>query len=338
MARVGDSSRIIGLAMLVLATGCGRSPAPCPEFSPRNSGDPISLESLACFTRFDGPVFRDHIPGENYQVASDAHVFVDEGGVLRMVYTGDFEGRASIKLATGEDWDLWAATETLIAGTEPAQALFKETAFYRLADSGSHQVFFIGYADEETYQSQIFMAEADSLLGPYEIRPDPIVTRGEQDGRDVYLMTSPTVNDHEGTLFMSYLAWNDAPSRVTEVWVMAVTSLDDGQTWSDPREVEVPIGMEGQVTQGPDGRYYAVSVQEVSRGREGIFLGVAEHPLGPYVSLEEPVLVQAGRPYELHEANAPMVIFDEPNRMAYLYYVGANYWRGWWIMAAYTRY
>ena len=60
-----------------------------------------SLESLACFTRVGEPVLRDPLPAEDYEVASDGHVFHDEAGELRMIYTGDHEGEPAIELLRG---------------------------------------------------------------------------------------------------------------------------------------------------------------------------------------------------------------------------------------------
>ena len=150
-------------------------------------------------------------------------------------------------------------------------------------------------------------------------------------------MTSPSVVEHEGTLHLVYLAWNASPDEVSEVWVMGATSTDDGRSWSGIHEVEVPIGMEGQLTKGPDGAFYATATSAAGNS-EGVVLARATAPFGPYEVLPAPALVKEGAPYEVHEANAAQLSFDEQNRTAYLYYVGADYDEGWWIMLATTRY
>ena len=312
---------------------CALPPAPCDHVARGEPGDPLALEALACFSRSEEPVLRDPVADGSYEVASDGHAFLDETGTLRMIYTGDEEGRPAIKLATGTAYDQWEVTGSLLTQTTAEVARNKETAFYRLSASGQHQIYFIAYDDEETYEAQIFVAAADALSGPYTVDSTPLFGRGQQDGHDIYLMTSPSVVDYEGTLHIAYIGWNASPNEVSQVWVLGATSEDDGATWSAPREVDVPIGMEGQITVGPDGRYYAVSMRE-HQGSEAIFLAVAEHPFGPYTVLEDPVLVKGGAPYEVNEANAPMIVFDEPTRTAHLYYVGADYWRGWWMMLA----
>jgi hypothetical protein len=305
--------------------------AACNDTLAGTDDDPIALGSLACLTRVGEPVLRDPIPGENYETASDGHVFRDAEGTLRMIFSGDADGHIGIKLATGSDWDAWTVDGTLL---DPSMGTTsKETAFYRLADDGTHQIFYIGYEDEDAYQADIYLAEAPALTGPWTIRPEPVVARGMQADRDVYLMTSPSVVAHDGMLYMAWLGWNDRPSDVSEVWVLGATSTDDGRTWTDIREVDVPIGMEGQLTAGPDGRFYATRTGEIGN-TEGIGIGVADHPFGPYTTLDAPVLVKAGAPWEVDESIAPQLTFDPETRTAYLYYAGADYAVGWWMMLA----
>jgi len=56
------------------------------------------------WTREGNPVLRDLILNENYQAASDAHVFLD-GDNIRMIYTGDYNGKPAIKIAHSNDID-----------------------------------------------------------------------------------------------------------------------------------------------------------------------------------------------------------------------------------------
>lgn len=105
------------------------------------------------------PVFRDVIPHANYEVASDGQVFYDDHGGLSMIYSGDIEGRSSIKLARGSSWTDWEPYQALLFKEGPSGLdLHKETAFYRKSPTGKHQIYYIGYEDEDTYQAQIFLA------------------------------------------------------------------------------------------------------------------------------------------------------------------------------------
>ncbi|MEL6344184.1 MAG: hypothetical protein AAFV53_13775 [Myxococcota bacterium] len=309
----------------------------CEPSAAGQPGDPIALSALACMTRADAPIFRDPIPSENYEAASDGHVFRDQRGALRMIYSGDHEGTISIKLADGQGWDRWSANQTLLGEPGPdGQATNKETAFYRLADDGTHQLYFIGYDDEEAYHAEVYLAEASALEGPWTILPEPVVPRGMQAGRDVYLITSPSVVEHDGQLMMTYLGWNGF-ADVTAVWALGAISTDNGRTWGDVQEIDAPIGMEGQITKGPDGRFYAARTGEFG-DVDGIAIGVADHPFGPYEVLPDPVLTLGGAPFETHEIIAPQLFFDASQRTAYLYYTGADHQQGWWMMMASARY
>ena len=138
--------------LLLVETACAPVPiaADCDD-GVGAAGDSIPLERLQCWTRHGEPVLRDPIPDENYEVASDGHVFHDANGNLRMIYTGDTGGHPSIKLATGASWDTWSVTETLLTGVGPSGLdRNRETSFYRLASDGKHQIYAIGYADERT--------------------------------------------------------------------------------------------------------------------------------------------------------------------------------------------
>ena len=73
---------------LVLLVGCKEDPDPTNQWV-RHTGNPI---------------FRDPISGESYESASDPHVFFDDQGELQMIYSGDVNGKSSIKLAKGESW------------------------------------------------------------------------------------------------------------------------------------------------------------------------------------------------------------------------------------------
>ncbi len=302
------------------------------------SDAPIALTDLQDFTRCASPVLRDPTDAGGYEVASDGHIFHDEAGSLRMVYSGDIAGKIGPRIATSTGWDAWTPGEAMLGASQVNGAdQYRETPFYRRAKDGTHQLYYVGYEEEGTYVSEIYLATSDTLQGPYTMPAAPLIKSGDQAGKPVYLMTSPSVMEHEGELLMMYLAWNANPSEVTEVWVMGAVSQDDGVTWGEIREVETPIGMEGQLTRGPDGMYYAVRQGE-SGGKQTVELARASHPFGPYEALPKPVLTQESAPWEVHELNAPQLVFDAQTRTAYLYYVGADYCFGWWMMVAQTQY
>lgn len=285
------------------------------------------------WTREQNPILRDTIVGIDYQVASDAHVFMD-GNTLRVIYTGDDNDKPAIKLATYNSPNSWDPSTVLLGNDGlPGPDANKETAFYRKSVNGKHQIYYIGYEDEITYESQIFLAEADSLKGPYIRRPDPIVAKGLIAGKDVYLITSPSVVEHQNTLYMTFIGWNDSPLNVTEVWVIGATSSDDGHTWSDFQLVDAKIAMEGQITQVNDNRYISVRTGDFENG-EAIFYATAPHPFGPWTEKESPILVQAGPPFEKDEIIAPQIFVEPISGEEVLYYTGADHAIGWWIMKA----
>ena len=267
-------------------------------------------------------------------MASDAHVFFDENSSLKMIYTGDVNEVVSIKLATGNSWTDWEKVTPLLyepnsAGTD----VYKETAFYRKSSTGKHQIYYIGYESEDTYESQIFLAEADSLTGEYYQYPQPVIPKGIIAGEDVYCMTSPSIIEYDGELYIVFIGWNAHPNEVTMVWMIGAKSTDEGHTWTDFQLVDTPIGMEGQVTKTPDGSFIAVSTGDYEN-TEAIFYATANHPFGPWNENDEPILKQAGAPYEKDEIIAAQITIDENTGEQYLYYTGANHQKGWWIMLA----
>lgn len=311
--------RAFAILAVCAVTGCAQ--ADCPIFA-------------GGWERTDTPVFRDRFASGVYEVASDAHVFRSGPDSLHMIYMGDDSDFSSIKLALQDAGGVWERQTTLLGagtGTEIPQS--KETPFYRLGPDGEHQIYFIGYEDEETYESAIYLAVADSLAGPYSILPDPVVPLGSMAGRDVRVITSPSVIDHNGELLMAFLGWDDF-RNVTQVWALGAQSNDNGRSWTGFREIAAPIGMEGQITPNPEGGYVAVRTGETASGREAIFAGCAAHPFGPYEMIERPLLAQSGSPWETDEVIAPQVFYDTPANEIRLFYTGADYQRGWWIMEA----
>ena len=285
------------------------------------------------WVRHEGPVYREKIPNEPYEAAGDPHVFVGEDGVRRMVYSGDDQGYIAIKMVYANDWAAWQQPRVLIGASQGhTSPISKETAFYHRASNGQHQLYFIGYNDEDEYDASVYMATAPAVDGPYTLNPTPVVPRGMLAGRDVHLITSPSVVEHEGVLHMTFLAW-DGFDDVTEVWVMGAISRDQGRSWGEVREVPVPIGMEGQLTRLPNGQFVAVRTGEVD-DVEAIMIACADHPFGPYEEQETPMLINEGSPWEVDEMIAPQITIDPANGQPILYYAGAEHVRGWWIMKA----
>lgn len=282
----------------------------------------------------DNPVYRDFIPEESYEAASDPHVFFSDKGELAMIYTGDVSGVPGIKLARGSAWADWQFSTVLLSEAGPSgQDVNKETAFYRKTEGGKHQLYYIGYPDETSYEAEVYLAEADALEGPYVQLETPVVPRGKIAGKDVYCITSPSIVEHEGVLHMMFLGWNASPHEVTEVWVLGATSSDEGRSWSAFQEVDTKIGMEGQVTKAPDGSFSAVRTGSY-QDKEAIFISTAPHPFGPWERSATPILVQADASLEKDEIIAPQLTYDPVTDKPYLYYTGADYQTGWWIMLA----
>lgn len=311
--------RIFTILAVCAATGCAQ--AGCPSLA-------------GTWDRTEEPVFRDRFASGSYEVASDGHVFRSGPNDLNMIYTGDDSDFPSIRLARRTANGEWERRGTLLGASSGAPLpQSKETPFYRLGPDGEHQIYFIGYANEETYESAVYLAVAATLDGPYTVLPDPVVPLGRIAERDVRVITSPSVIDHDSELLMAFLGWDDF-QNVTRVWVLGAQSADNGRSWTEFREIDAPIGMEGQITTAPDGSYIAVRTGEAPNGREAIFAGCADHPFGPYETIERPLLTQSGPPWETDEIIAPQVFYDTSADAIRLFYTGADYQRGWWTMEA----
>lgn len=300
-----------------------------------NTGEASVAEPQTEWTRNSlNPVLRDIYQGGGYQSASDGHVFYDDQGTLRMIYSGDYNYNSSIKLATGSSMANWQIETPLLfeANTENTD-IHKETAFYRKANNGKHQIFYIGYEDGATYESQLFLAQSDNLNGPYTQITQPIVERGNLAGKLVYCMTSPSVIEHNGLLYIVFIGWNDNPNNATEVWVIGATSSDDGYTWTNFQTVDAAIAMEGQITKTPDGNYVAVKTAEY-QDVEAIYYATSSHPFGPWNMSETPILIQNNTVLEKDEIIAPQIVFDTQTGKEHLFYTGADHDLGWWIMQA----
>ncbi|PWN07225.1 hypothetical protein [Rhodohalobacter mucosus] len=308
-------------------------------FSSCEDDNPASSDDFASewIRSAENPVLRDLIPAENYEGAGDPHVFFDEDGSLKMIYSGDANGVISIKLAEGTSLTEWEKKGALLFEVGPSgKDISKETSFYRKSFDGKHQIYYIGYADEDSYEAEIYLAEADNLTGPYMQMENPVVPRGNIAGKEVYLMTSPSVVEYEGKLYMTFLGWNDSPDKVTEVWVLGAISDDDGYTWTDFQVVDTRIGMEGQVTKVSENEF--VSVRTGTYGdREAIYYATSSSPFGPWDESPQPILVQEDSSLEKDEIIAPQITIDPVTGEEYLFYTGADHQSGWWIMLAEKR-
>lgn len=280
------------------------------------------------------PVLRDFYPDGSYQSASDGHIFYDGNGNLKMIYSGDVNDNSSIKLAAGTSISNWnVETALLFEPNSENTDIHKETPFYRKAANGKHQIFYIGYQDNTSYRSQIFLAESNHLNGPYDQMPEPVVPRGNLAGKTVYCITSPSILEHNGLLYITFIGWNASPQDVSEVWIIGATSTDEGHSWTDFQLIETPIGMEGQVTKTADGSFVAVRTGQYN-GKEAIFYTSSSHLFGPWTTDGAPILIKDGSVLEKDEIIAPQITVDPQSGEEYLFYTGAEYQTGWWMMLA----
>jgi hypothetical protein len=303
------------------------------SFSCKKEDDSTQTKPSSNWVRAeDNPVLRDYYPNEAYQSASDGHIFY-HNDQLYMVYSGDQDGFSSIKLAQGKSIGNWEVLGSVLSRpNSEGSDIQKETSFYRRAKNGKHQIYYIGYT-ESTYKSQVFLAESNNLHGGYKQIATPVVPRGNIAGKEVYLITSPSIVEHQGLLYMVFIGWNGSPENVSEVWMMGATSNDDGYTWSNFRIVDTPIGMEGQVTKTPEGNFVAVRTGD-HEGEEALFYAMSNHPFGPWVGNQTPILIKNGSDLEKDEIIAPQITFDGLTGEEHLFYTGADHQEGWWMMLA----
>jgi len=146
-------------------------------------------------------------------------------------------------------------------------------------------------------------------------------------------MTLPSVVEHEGLHYMTFIGWNAAPNEVSEVWVIGATSSDDGKTWSDLQLVDTRILMEGQVTKAPNNTFVAVRTG-THQNKEAIFYATATHPFGPWTEEQQPILSQTDTILEKDEIIAPQITYDQQTNEQQLFYTGADHSKGWWMMLA----
>ncbi len=291
------------------------------------TGGDLELGELAAWTRHpDNPIFL----GNSF--AADPHVWEESPGQYRMVYTDAVEERQAIAMATSTDLVSWTPIANaqypdgvVLAGAGPGgQDLNQETAVYRRTDDGQHQIFYIGYADEIEYHTAIYKAEASEIEGPYLREADPVIpwTPG---GPDSFAMTSPTIVEHNGQLFMTYIGWQSYPDG--PVINVGATSDDDGRTWDKHGELSWDdiFGVEAHTEPGPDGLFYRVGITGDTQGGDVITLGRAPHPFGPFTTLAEPILVPGGaRVGEGDTIMSPTLMFRDDIETAYMLYAAVD--------------
>ncbi len=300
-------------------------------------GGSISLDSLQNWVRHPkNPVFAGN------EIASDAHVWREAPGVYRMVYTDGVGDHQAIGMATSSDlvnWKPIADSEhpngIVLQGAGPSgKDLHLETAFYRKANDGKHQIFYIGYPEESAYHTAIYKAEASKVQGPYVRESDPVIS-WSAGGLDATAMTSPTIVEHAGKLYMSYIGWEAYPDG--PVHIVGMTSTSDGRAWGDKVDLgwDDNFGVEAHMEKGPDGRFYRVGTVGDAQGNDVIALGQSDHPFGPFTQLPTPILTREG-PGEDDSITAPNLLFQPETGTAYVHYtaVGTGGWP--WVISLAT--
>jgi hypothetical protein len=342
MRNGGQCLGVVSLALLFVSAcddeeNSGQKPDRDRDEQPEQ--EPLSLEQLSEWTRHPGgPMFLGVV------IAGDPHVWRDTDGVYRMVYTDGVGDHQAIAMATSTnliDWTLDDDAElengVVLQGAGPSgNDLYLETSHYRRADDGKHQIFYIGYPNEAEYHAAIYKAEADDVSGPYERESEPVInfTAG---GADAQSMTSPTIVEHEGTLYMSYVGWATFPDG--PIMLMGATSNDDGRTWQKQGVLSWDdiFGVEAHTEKGPDGLFYRVGVTGDDAGNDQLSIGQAEHPFGPYTVLEEPILTMGGPALgEGDSVMSPSLLFDSDSGVAFMHYASVDT-GGWpWVVSLAT--
>lgn len=310
------------LLLIPVCSGCNKEEVPSTDWE-----------------RYDVPVFRDFYSDDKMQTAGEGHIFYYDS-LRYMAYTGKSDGIHDIKLAFGQTWIDWDTAGTLLSTNGASgKDIEKGTPYYRLTNDSTHQIYYIGYPYSETYEAEIYLAEAENLRGPYTHVSGPLISRGLIEGKWIHCLTSPSVVAHDSLLYMVFVGWNSIPSKTSVVWTFGATSDDGGHTWKNYQEVDCPLGVSGKITKGPDDKFHAVGTSYHDDGYK-IYYAHADHPFGPWTKDTLAILTQAGKPFETDEIMASQIAFDPiygiygPRR---LYYTGVNREKGKWMMMATER-
>lgn len=286
----------------------------------------VNFSLLSTWTRASGnPIFG----GTSGDFAADPHVWEESPGVYYMVYTTDFGGAQAIGMARSTNLLTWTpitspqyGSQYVIRGNGPAAGQNnQETAVHLKTASGQHQIYYIGYDNELVYAAQIYRATASSVEGPYTRESAPVIPFGAPGSYDDGAMTSPTIVEHEGKLYMVYIAWDDIPSGAPNVINAGAISTDDGVTWAKSGKLDWSgiFGVEAHIEKGPDGKFYRVGT-ETPAGSDVLSVGVASHPFGVYTKLASVLTLGGASVGEVDSITGGTLLFNTNTRRVYMYY------------------
>lgn len=292
-----------------------------------NALNVVDFNALASWTRTPpSPLFG----GSSGSFAADPHVWANGINDYYMVYTSEFSGAQAISMARSTDLVTWTpivspqySSEHILRGAGPAAGqAHQETAVYYKTPGGQHQIYYIGYDSEATFQSQIYRATASSIEGPYTREATPVLSFGASGSYDDAAMTSPSIVEHQGVLYMCYVAWADSPTGPSPTVINAgATSSDYGATWTKTGTISFSdiFGVEAHIEKGPDGKFYRVATETINSA-DALSIGVSAHPFGPYTK-HAGVLVPGGVGVgEVDSITAPSLFFNRADRRAYMFY------------------
>lgn len=288
----------------------------------------VNFSLLANWTRVPGG---PHFGGTAGNFAGDAHVWEESPGNYRMVYTTENVALdAGIGMATSTDLLTWTPITSpqygnelvLKAGADPTKVVL-ETAFYYKTPAGQHQIYYIACTDEGVYDMQIFRATASNINGPYSNESTPVIAFGASGTFDDAAMTSPSIVEYNGELYMEYIGWDDSPKGVSfNVLTGTAKAPLDGSVWTKTGSIpwEQAFGVESHTEKGPDGWYYRAGVVD------GDILGIgwSTHPHGPWTSHDQILAPGGAGVGEVDQITSPSLYFHVPTNTLYMYYAAVD--------------
>ncbi|MDH5738725.1 MAG: family 43 glycosylhydrolase [Nitrospira sp.] len=311
----------LGLSIVggIVMLGCGLSGS-------------VDFSGLTKFQRhYTAPLFG----GEDGNFAGDPHVVTEAEDAYRMVYTTDSGSDSqAIGMAISTDLITWLPVESaqysdhrVLSGAGPAAGqLNQETAFYYKTPGGAHHIYYIGYdgTAEGAYVAQIYRAiSASNVLGPYTRETTPVVALGAGGSDDDSAMTSPSIVEYNGVLYMVYTGWGDSPnSPDPAVTTMYATSSNNGTTWVKQGSLSWNdiFGVEAHIEKGPDGFYYRAGVVVDGGGNDAVTIGRAFSPLGPYETYPDVLTLGGASVGEVASITSPSLLFHEDTATLYMFY------------------
>lgn len=286
------------------------------------------LSRLSSWTRqAPSPLFG----GTAGNFAADPHVWATGPDSYMMLYTTGYLGTQALAMAQSSNLINWTpitspqyGSEYVIRGNGPAAGQNnQETAWYHRTQNGQHHIYYIGYDSLATYQAQIYRATASSLFGPYVREASPVIPFGAPGSYDDSAFTSPSIASYNGILYMTYTAWADSPMGASPgVVTGAAYSSNDGATWTKFGVIDWAdtFGVEASVHHGLDGYYYRIST-ETFASQDILSLGIASHPLGPYLTKQAGILTIGGAGVgEVDSITAGSLFFHPTQPRVYLFY------------------